>query len=172
MEASPGAESEIRSSSPVAHDPTLWRRDSQCNNSQFTQWFRGLHLLWGNDMTKFKQQGMTGIGWLIVLGLVGFFSLAAIRVVPIYMEAFKVRGSLKSLAKEPELSKKSKLQIAKLVQKRFDIEDITSVSMSDIAIDKSTTLLVVAIDYEIRQEFMGNLDVVARFTEKVEVPLR
>ena len=35
-----------------------------------------------------KQRGMTGIGWLTVLGLIAFFSLLALRMIPSYLEYY------------------------------------------------------------------------------------
>ena len=37
-----------------------------------------------------KQSGMTFIGWLIVLGLIAFFTLITLKVGPIYLADYKV----------------------------------------------------------------------------------
>lgn len=115
-----------------------------------------------------KQSGMTGIGWLIVLGLIGFFALAAIRVAPIYMEGFKVRSALESLNKVPNITRKSNAEIVKDLFKTFSVDNITNVEREDVIISKEDGRLTVEVEYEARGKFMGNLDVVASFHEKVE----
>ena len=47
-----------------------------------------------------RQNGMTAIGWMFVLLLIGFFALLALKMVPVYMEYFKVAQSLESLVKD------------------------------------------------------------------------
>ena len=47
-----------------------------------------------------RQRGMTGIGWLIVLGLIGFFALLTLKMVPSYLEYYKIVATLDSIAEE------------------------------------------------------------------------
>ena len=65
------------------------------------------------------QQGMTAIGWLIVLVLIGFFVLLALRMVPAYMEYYKVVSSLSSLEKESGFS--SPYEIRQLVAAKSEL---------------------------------------------------
>ncbi len=46
--------------------------------------------------SKTHQRGMTGIGWMIVLALIGFFVLLALRMVPAYLDYFKVVSTLEA----------------------------------------------------------------------------
>ena len=41
-----------------------------------------------------RQQGMTGIGWLIILGMIGFFVSLGLRLFPVYSENFNVSSSI------------------------------------------------------------------------------
>lgn len=120
-------------------------------------------------INKRKQNGMTAIGWMLVIGLIVFFAILAMRTFPIYMEGFKVRGSLESLKGQPGITKKSKAEIIRLLFNRFDIEDIENVSREDIFIEKNNGVLTVTIDYEIRKPIMGNMDIVGKFYEEIEV---
>ena len=45
-----------------------------------------------------KQRGMTAIGWMLVLGLIAFFTLVTLRLLPMYMEYTKVVSVLGVLA--------------------------------------------------------------------------
>ena len=40
-----------------------------------------------------KQRGMTGLGWLTVLALIGFFSLMILKLAPIYLDHYSVASS-------------------------------------------------------------------------------
>jgi predicted Kef-type K+ transport protein len=62
-----------------------------------------------------RQRGVTAIGWLIILGLIAFFVLLTLRLAPVYIEAYKVSSQLKSLNREPNITKKSVPQICDLL---------------------------------------------------------
>ena len=122
-----------------------------------------------NIMNKNKQKGMTGIGWIMVIGLIIFSAVVTMRIFPMYMEGFKVRSALASLKDQPGVTKKTKSEIVKLLFNRFQVDDITNVTREDILIEKSNGVLTVTIDYEIRTHVMGNMDVVGKFNQDVEV---
>ena len=121
-------------------------------------------------MNRHKQQGMTALGWLIVLALIGFFALVTIRVTPMYLESFNVSGALESLKNEPLVTQKSVGEIRSLLQRRFDVNDIKSVNpKTDVKIDKQGGVLNVSIAYESRTHLLGNLDVVGVFNKHLEI---
>ena len=66
-----------------------------------------------------RQNGMTAIGWLIVLALIGFFVLLTLRMLPSYLEYYKVVSTLDSLKKEGTMS--SPAEIRRLIDRRFNI---------------------------------------------------
>ena len=50
--------------------------------------------------SRTHQRGMTAIGWLIVLAMIGFFVLLALRMVPAYLDYYKVVSTLEGLESE------------------------------------------------------------------------
>jgi Tfp pilus assembly major pilin PilA len=119
--------------------------------------------------TQHHQKGMTAIGWLLVLGLIAFFALITLRLVPLYLEYSKVASVLESLQNEPGITNQSRSEIVSLVTRRFDVNDVREVDPRIIKVSKENGILTVSIDYERRQHLMGNVDVVATFDKKVEV---
>jgi len=119
--------------------------------------------------TRHHQKGMTAIGWLLVLGLIAFFSLITLRLVPLYLEYSKVASVLESLQNEPGITDRSRSEIVSLVSRRFDVNDVREVDPRTIKVSKDNGILTVSIDYERRQHLLGNVDVVATFDKKVEV---
>lgn len=119
-----------------------------------------------------KQNGMTGIGWMIVLALVIFGALIILRILPIVMEGYKVKSALKSLKNEPEISRMSNKDILSSLQKRFEIDDVTSVKSENISFDKNAGILTIRIQYENRKSLIANFDIVGKYDEKIEVVQR
>jgi hypothetical protein len=115
------------------------------------------------------QKGMTAIGWLLVLGLIAFFALITLRLVPVYLEFAKVTSVFESLQNEPGITRMSKPEIVKLIKRRFDVNDVTNVDPKYTKVSKDKGRLTVSINYERREHLVGNIDVVATFDKQVEV---
>ena len=71
-----------------------------------------------------NQQGMTFLGWVIVLVLVGGIALIVMKLVPLYMESFKVDSALKSIVEQPNLKDESTADIYKQFVRRMNVEDV------------------------------------------------
>ncbi len=117
----------------------------------------------------FKQRGMTGIGWLTVLALIGFFSLLVLKLAPIYLDHYSVASTVKSLEKEPLITRKSPSEIRKMLKKRLDMNYVNDLPKDAIKIKKSSGLLKVDVDYERRERFFGNIEFVVTFKENIEL---
>ncbi len=116
-----------------------------------------------------KQDGMSGIGLLIIVLLIGFFALVTFRVVPMYLENFSVVTALESLKNEPEVGSKTGPEILQLLQKRLDINNVENVKRDNIDIQRTDSGLVVKVKYEVRKVFWGNVDIVGRFDKSITV---
>lgn len=116
-----------------------------------------------------SQRGMTAIGWLIVLGLIGFFVLLALRMIPSYLEFATVSSSLESLQNEPGMANKTPQDIRTMLDKRFDINAVNSITAKDVAVQNQGSSFLVGVDYEVRMPVLGNVDVVMTFAKEVEV---
>jgi hypothetical protein len=119
-----------------------------------------------------KQGGMTAIGLVFVLLLIGFFTLITLKVGPMYLQNFSVVTSLESLKNEPEIASKSVNEILQLLLKRLDINDVDNVTAKDIAITRTSTGIAVNAKYETRKDLFGNIAVVGKFDERVELNQR
>jgi len=50
-----------------------------------------------NTQSLNKQRGVTAIGWLIILGLIAFFTLLVLRIAPMYLEFYSAESILENL---------------------------------------------------------------------------
>ena len=116
-----------------------------------------------------KQKGMTGIGWLIVLALIGFFTLLTLKMLPAYMEYYKVVSTLQSLEKEPSSSVSSPEAIRRLIERRFDISYVTVILPSQVKIKTAGGYFTVTAKYEAREHVFANVDVIMKFNKQVRI---
>jgi Domain of unknown function (DUF4845) len=116
-----------------------------------------------------RQNGMTAIGWLIVLALIGFFVLLTLRMLPSYLEYYKVVSSLDSLEKE---TLSTPAEIRKLLERRFDISYVETIQTKDVIIKPTGPNFRVIADYESRKHIFANVDVIMSFYKEVLVRSR
>ena len=119
-----------------------------------------------------KQQGMTLISWVIVLGMIGFLATIVIRVLPMYQEYFGVVHIMEGMEEELRTAKLTKAQANLLLMRRFNTGYITSVKKDNIEISRgknSTNITKIVIDYEVREPFMAQIDLIGHFHTEIDV---
>jgi DNA-dependent RNA polymerase auxiliary subunit epsilon len=114
-----------------------------------------------------RQKGMTAIGWLIVLGLIGFFTLLTLKMTPSYMEYYKIVSALESLEKESGIQ--SPADIRRLLNRRFNISYVDTINEKDVKITTAGPVFRVTAKYESREHLFYNVYVVMTFEKQVRV---
>jgi len=115
------------------------------------------------------QRGMTGIGWMLVISIGAFFAYTLILLFPIYLDNFSVKSIINGLADGDEsFSSASKLR--RILKIRLDVNSVTSVRYDDITISREADKFLLDIDYEVREPFLGNIDLVFTFKSVEYVP--
>lgn len=114
-----------------------------------------------------RQRGMTIIGVLLVLIVIAFVALIAMRIVPIYVDYFTIRQAIEGLKSESDVKSMSREDIHKSLDRRFDVSYVDVIRGRDLKIARQGQDLVLKLVYEDRRSLIGNLDVVARFDEDV-----
>lgn len=118
-------------------------------------------------VTRGSQNGMTYLGMLLLMIVIAFCAVVVIKVLPVYLENFKVKSSLKSLAQEPKdvLAAMLPGELEKLLLKRFSVNDVEHVKRENIKIAKEGNKTVINVNYEARVTLFMNLDLVAQFPD-------
>lgn len=116
-----------------------------------------------------KQQGMTLIGMVIVAFIAGIFVLAAIRLIPVYLEFMKVNSAMDAMKIDLDGSNAGPGQIRTSLERRFDIDDVRSITPRDVLIERTANGYVVKADYESRAPFIANVYFLVDFDKSVEV---
>ena len=120
-----------------------------------------------NVIMRNGQRGMTYLGMLILMIVIAFCAIVVIKVMPVYLEHFKVESSLKSLAQDSkgDTAQLPPAEIRKLLMRRLEVNDVSHVKKEDIAISREGKKTMVDVSYEARVTLFFNLDLVARFPD-------
>jgi hypothetical protein len=108
---------------------------------------------------------MTGIGWLIVLGLIGFFALLTLKMLPSYLEYYKIVSTLESLEKESGFD--TPAEIRTLLERRFEISYVNSLLPREVVIKSAGKNYSVRAKYDSKVHLFGNVSVVMAFDKQV-----
>lgn len=118
-----------------------------------------------------KVKGITLIGFVIVLGVLGFFAYMAMRLVPMYIEYFGVVKSMEMERQEPGAAQKSLDQVRRDLSLKFSVQyvDETSVTPQSISLKREAGASTLRVAYEKRVPFMYNIDIVGTFDKSMSL---
>ena len=121
---------------------------------------------------KRKQSGLSLVGFLVVLAVVGFAAYVGMKLFPMYQEYYAVRSAAKSLANEPGVGDMDPSKIESLFFKRLYINYSENVKPENVKIERMDSGWKMKVNYEVRRPLVGNLDVVGRFDSTQELTRR
>ena len=118
-------------------------------------------------MNIFRQRGLTLIGFGLVLVLVVFFAYAAMRVVPLYLEYQALISAMDNLEADPRGAKMTRREIEiKLMDSLWVNYATDNIQKKHIKITRKKGLNV-RVAYEVRKDFVGNIDLILSFDRSV-----
>ena len=120
-------------------------------------------------MNRHRQSGMTGTGWLVVLVIVGFFSMLVIKLAPIYLEHHSVKTVLESLKDEPKITQKTAGEVKKMIQRRLKVNSVYDMDKNAITISRDGGVMNVDITYQVTRHMIGNIDILLSFSDSVKL---
>jgi len=114
---------------------------------------------------KRTQRGMTLLSFVIVLAVVGFAAYIGMKLFSMYSEYYSVRQALKGLQAEPGIAKQDPAKIKNLFFRRLNISYSENVKPEHVTLQRRQDGpgWDMEVNYEVRKELVGNLDVVGKF---------
>ena len=116
-----------------------------------------------------RQQGLTLISTIFILGLIAFFTLLVLKIAPIYIDHSKVTNALAALEQTTDIQTKDKNEVWNILDKRFNLNYVYDVTKDDVKITKRGNYLKVEIEYEVVKKMVGNLSALVEFYDVIEV---
>jgi len=122
-----------------------------------------------------RQSGMTFLGLLVLIVVLGTWVYAAMRVVPMYLNYMKVASSLEKVKDEYDSNPGTTEQmIRNSIYRYFDVESVNEkvFSYKDIMVRKNGGMFVVTAAYEDTAPFVSNIYFLTSFDKSVEIQAR
>jgi len=116
-----------------------------------------------------RQRGATFLGMVIIIAIIGCGLYGGIRLTPLYFEYMAVVRAMQQTAKEEGGEGTSPQALRVALQKRWDIEDIHSVEVKEIAIVNNGGGFMMRAQYRAEAPFVSNVSLVVDFDKSVQV---
>lgn len=115
-----------------------------------------------------RQRGLTMIATVIILCFIGFVALTAFKIVPIYIDYFNARKAIEGIKTDMSLNN-SPADVRRSLEARWAIDYINVIDYKKLKVYKKDGKLLLDLKYEDRRPLFGNMDVVARFDEAIQL---
>jgi len=113
-----------------------------------------------------RQRGMTLIGWVMTLVVIGFFALFVIRLTPIYLHYQAISSIMDEVANDPQAT--SLVAVRDTLSRRLDINELDDlVNARDFKVTRDSEGTKLSIQYQERTGFLANIDLVVSFDKTV-----
>ena len=121
---------------------------------------------------KRKQSGLSLVGFLVVLAVVGFAAYVGMKLFPMYQEYYSVQSAMKGLANEPGVADMDPAKVQDLFFRRLYINYSENVKPQNVKFERMEGGWKMRVNYEVRRPLVGNLDVVGKFDKTQELTRR
>ena len=115
------------------------------------------------------QDGMTFIGLLCILALVGVVVYAGIRLAPLYLNYMKVAKAMDSVATEVKGDNPDPAAIRAAIDRHFTIDDPTGLTAKDVEITKDDGGVQMHVAYDDAVPYVANVSLSVHFEKTVKV---
>ncbi len=109
-----------------------------------------------------RQRGLSLLGLIVVLGLVGFFGILAAKLLPTYIEYWSVRKIFAAMEKNGETNAPPP-EIRRAYDRRNAIEDVRNVQGKDLEIRKEGGDTVVSAEWPVKVPMVANISACVDF---------
>lgn len=123
------------------------------------------------SIVRARQSGITLLGFIIILAVVGFFAFLFMKLYPAYYEYYNVVSAMEAIKREPAAARWSPQEILKSLEKRMYINyvDEKFVDKRSFQIKRVGNGYTLSVKYERREPIIYNLDYVAKFERTVQI---
>jgi hypothetical protein len=119
-----------------------------------------------NDMHA--QAGASTLATIMVLLCAALLLVFAVKIIPIYVDDYTVRGLLENLQEDEETRTLTVRQLQERIQRRMSVNNVEVIDAKDIKLVQDGQRMSMAVAYEVRTSLFQNIDAVVHFDHQYE----
>lgn len=115
-------------------------------------------------MSKKNQSGLSLVGVLLVGAVLAAVILLGLKLIPVVSEYFGIKRAINAVVSsaDPQVATVPQLRMA--FTKRAIVDDISSISASDLDITKENGQIVISVDYSRKVHLFSNVSLLIDFS--------
>jgi len=115
-------------------------------------------------MKRKNQSGLTLIGVLFVGAILAAVLVVGLKLIPVFAEYFGIKRALTAVAEAANPQSVSVSELRSAFSKRAMVDDVTSVSATDIDITKENGRIVMSVEYSRKVPLVANVSLLIDFS--------
>lgn len=115
-----------------------------------------------------RQQG-GALVMVIVALFFGALLTLAIKLGPAYIDDITIQEALESLEGTEGLARMGPAELRRLINKRLSVNNVSGFDAKEISVEKNGDLVVITVDYEVRNNLFANVDSIVHFQHEYEL---
>jgi hypothetical protein len=123
-----------------------------------------------NSLSSMHRQ--SGASALVIMIMVLFFGgllTLVLKLGPAYLDDITIQEALESLEGTEDLSTMGPAQVRSLINKRLSVNNVRGFDEKSITVQKNGELVLINVDYEVRNNLFRNVDTVIHFQHEYEM---
>ena len=109
-----------------------------------------------------REQGISLVGTILLLAILGFVTVVGFKLVPAYIEYFSVKKMLKTMVQQ-ESKNATVAELKKSFDRRTSADYVDSVKPEDLDITKENGALVIRAEWSKKVPLVANVSAVIDF---------
>ena len=115
-------------------------------------------------MSKKNQSGLSLVGVLLVGGVLAAVILLGLKLIPVVSEYFGIKRAINAVVGTADPQTATVPQLRSAFTKRALVDDISSISASDLDITKENGQIVISVDYSRKVPLFSNVNLLIDFS--------
>ena len=117
-----------------------------------------------------SQKGLSLVGWLVALFVIGFIANIAFKVVPYYLDDLALKKIIMAMDNEKADEVSSIDDFYSRVARGMQVNNIRDLDLKSVlSVTEQKDLYLAHLNYEKRQPLAGNVDLVVKFDHEFSV---
>ena len=123
-----------------------------------------------NTMAK-RQRGASVWMVILIVGILGFGAVFALKLIPVYLESFKIDKAMKSVMENNDVKNMTNRAIITAFVTKIDIDSVTRITERNFrefgTIIKKDGKVTMNLDYEAEEPLVANIFLTVVFSKSV-----
>ncbi|MBN1363669.1 MAG: DUF4845 domain-containing protein [Syntrophaceae bacterium] len=120
-----------------------------------------------------KQNGMTAMGWILLLIFIIIIAIPSMKIIPMYINSLKITNSLNNLASDLIAQGKNSTpeNIKKNLLERFEVKKISGITANEIIVTRTDIAFTVRVQHQYKERILNYRDYTLNVDESVDIPI-